>query len=89
MKAVGNIEAEIFVVDNNSSDGSKDFFRERFNGVKFIWNKENIGFSKANNRAVKHATGKYILFLNPDTLLPKDCLEKSIATLNHTLKAEP
>ncbi|MEO7292880.1 MAG: glycosyltransferase family 2 protein, partial [Ginsengibacter sp.] len=81
MKAVENIETEIFVVDNNSSDGSKDFFKDRFSRVKFIWNNENIGFSKANNIALKEATGNYILFLNPDTLLPEDCLEKSIPYL--------
>ena len=79
MKAIQNIESEVFVVDNNSSDGSKEFLKNRFNGVKFIWNKENIGFSKANNRAVKHAAGKYILFLNPDTLVPEDCFEKCIS----------
>ena len=81
MKAVGNIKTEVFVVDNNSSDDSRDFFKDKFSSVKFIWNKENIGFSKANNIALKEATGKYILFLNPDTLLPEDCLEKSIAYL--------
>jgi GT2 family glycosyltransferase len=85
LKAIENIESEIFVVDNNSFDGSKDFFKNRFSSVKFIWNKENIGFSKANNIALKGATGKYILFLNPDTLLPEDCLGKSIAYLElHT-----
>jgi GT2 family glycosyltransferase len=85
LKAIENIESEIFVVDNSSFDGSKDFFKNRFSSVKFIWNKENIGFSKANNIALKEATGKYILFLNPDTLLPEDCLEKSIAYLElHT-----
>ena len=87
MKAVENIETEIFVVDNNSSDGSKDFFKDRFSRVKFIWNKENIGFSKANNIALQHITGKYILFLNPDTLLPEDCLEKSIAYLDSHAEA--
>ncbi len=79
MKAIQNIESEIFVVDNNSSDGSAAFFKDRFTKVKFIWNKENPGFSKANNIAVKQATGKYILFLNPDTLVPEDCLEKHIS----------
>ena len=79
MKAIENIEGEIFVVDNNSSDGSKAFFRDRFPYVKFIWNKENLGFSKANNIAVKQATGKYILFLNPDTLVAEDCFEKCIS----------
>ena len=79
LKAIQNTGSEIFVVDNNSSDGSKDFFKHRFPAVKFIWNNENIGFSKANNIAVKQATGQYILFLNPDTLLPEDCIEKCIA----------
>ncbi|MDB5221825.1 MAG: glycosyltransferase [Chitinophagaceae bacterium] len=79
MKAVHNVESEIFVVDNNSSDDSEAFFKDRFTNVKFIWNKENIGFSKANNMAVKQATGKYILFLNPDTLVPEDCIEKCIS----------
>ncbi len=78
MKAVKNMEAEIFVVDNNSSDGSAAFFKDRFARVKFIWNNENLGFSKANNIAVKQAAGNYILFLNPDTLLPEDCIEKCI-----------
>ena len=81
IKAIQNIEAEIFVVDNNSTDGSKDFFKERFTDVKFIWNKDNFGFSKANNIALKQATGKYILFLNPDTLVPEDCLKRSISFL--------
>lgn len=76
IKAIKNIEAEIFVVDNNSTDGSKDFFKDRFPQVTFIWNDKNIGFSKANNIAVNKALGDYILFLNPDTILPEDCLEK-------------
>lgn len=79
MKAAQNIETEIFVVDNNSSDGSKTFFTNKFPGVKFIWNHENIGFSKANNIAVRQAAGEYLLFLNPDTLIPEDCLEKGIS----------
>jgi len=79
MKAIRNIETEVFVVDNNSSDGSRTFFQGRFPGVKFIWNNENIGFSRANNIAVSQAKGKYILFLNPDTLVPEDCLEKCIS----------
>ena len=81
IKAIENIDAEIFVVDNNSTDGSKSFFKEGFVTVKFIWNSENVGFSRANNIALKQATGKYLLFLNPDTLLPEDCLERSISFL--------
>lgn len=79
IKAAENIESEIFVVDNNSTDGSDIFFRDKFTQVKFIWNKANLGFAKANNIAVKQASGKYILFLNPDTIVPEDCFEKCIS----------
>ncbi len=78
IKACKNIEAEIFVVDNNSTDGSKDFLTNRFEQVKFIWKNENAGFAKANNEALELATGKKILFLNPDTIVPEDCFEKCL-----------
>ena len=78
MKACRNIDAEIFVVDNNSMDGSKEFFAGKFPSVKFIWNKENIGFAKANNQVVQECSGDYILFLNPDTIVPEDCFEKCL-----------
>lgn len=74
-----NIEGEIIVIDNNSSDGSFEFFQNRFSEVKFIWNKNNPGFAKANNQALKIAKGEYILFLNPDTIIAEDCFEKCIA----------
>lgn len=79
IKASENIDTEVIVVDNNSTDGSKEFYRNRFANVQFLWNEENVGFSKANNQALKRAVGKFILFLNPDTILPEDCLEKCIA----------
>lgn len=78
IKACVNIKAEIFVVDNNSTDGSKAFFNNRFPQVKFIWKDINAGFAKANNEALRLASGDKILFLNPDTILPEDCLEKCI-----------
>ena len=77
-KAMKNIDAEIFVVDNASTDGSFDFFQNRFSQVNFIWNKKNVGFAKANNLALKIAKGENILFLNPDTIVPEDCFEKCI-----------
>lgn len=78
-KALKNIENEIIVIDNNSEDGSFDFFKNRFEQVIFRWNQSNAGFAKANNEALEIAKGEYVLFLNPDTILPEDCLEKSIA----------
>jgi O-antigen biosynthesis protein len=70
--ACATIEAEIFVVDNNSKDGSKAYLMPLFSAVKFIWLDENSGFAKANNIAVKQATGDFILFLNPDTIVAED-----------------
>lgn len=70
------MEAEVIVIDNNSTDGSREFFSNRFSNVRFIWKNENAGFAKANNEALKLAKGEKILFLNPDTILPEDCLEK-------------
>ncbi len=66
------------MVDNNSTDGSKEFFANRFPQVRFVWKHSNVGFAKANNEAVKMAQGEKILFLNPDTILPEDCLEKCL-----------
>ena len=79
IKAIENTDAEIFVVDNNSTDGSKDYFKNKFPQVQFIWNESNEGFSKANNKALQLATGKYVLFLNPDTLVAEDTFEKCIS----------
>jgi len=74
-KATENLKAEIFVIDNNSSDGSIPFLKERFDDINYIENEENVGFGKANNQAIKQSKGKYTLLLNPDTLLQEDTLE--------------
>ena len=67
------IEAEVIVVDNHSTDGSMAFLRPLFPGVRFMINKENQGFAKANNQALATASGEFVLFLNPDTLVPENC----------------
>ena len=79
IKACKGLTAEIIVVDNNSSDGSKEYLMPKFPSVKFIWNNINVGFGKANNSAVLIAQGDYVLFLNPDTILPEDCFKKCIS----------
>ncbi|MBN8832769.1 MAG: glycosyltransferase family 2 protein [Sphingobacteriales bacterium] len=76
--ALTNIESEIFVIDNASTDGSKEYLTKKFNWVHFIWLPENLGFGKANNLALQNATGQYILFLNPDTILPEDSLQQCL-----------
>jgi O-antigen biosynthesis protein len=76
--AIRNIDAEIFVVDNNSVDGSQQMLRDRFPDVKLIENKENLGFSAGNNLALGIATGEYILLLNPDTVVEETTFQKCL-----------
>jgi O-antigen biosynthesis protein len=82
LKASKTISSEIFVVDNNSVDGSTQLVKEKFPQVHLIENKENIGFSKANNQAIRLAKGKYILLLNPDTVVEEDTFIKIIRFMN-------
>jgi len=77
LKACKGMETEIFVVDNNSVDGSVKMVRDKFPEVTLIDNKDNKGFSKANNQALRKARGQYLLLLNPDTLVEDDTLRKS------------
>ncbi len=77
-KACANIESEIFVVDNASTDGSDLYFNNRFEKIAFQWNKENVGFAKANNSVIDKVSGDYILFLNPDTIVPVNCFDECI-----------
>ena len=66
------MDAEVFVVDNNSTDGSVEYLRPKFPEVVFIENKDNPGFAKANNQAIRQCTGEYVLLLNPDTVVGED-----------------
>ena len=63
MVATQNVETEVFVVDNNSIDGSVAMVEEKFPSVKLIANKENTGFSRANNQAMQVAKGEYVFAL--------------------------
>lgn len=82
LKASESVDTEIIVVDNNSTDGSCEFIRRRFPSVVLIENKDNKGFSKANNQGVAIAKGEYILFLNPDTVMPEDFLDKLVGYMD-------
>ena len=80
-KALKDIDAEIIVVDNNSPDDSCKMVKHRFPDVQLIENKENVGFAKANNQAVKIAKGTYVCILNPDTVVTEqtfiNCIKKA------------
>lgn len=81
-KAVQKTTAEVFVVDNDSVDGSVEMVREKFPWVKLIANKKNVGFSAANNQAIKASTAEYILLLNPDTVVEESTFEKVVRFMN-------
>lgn len=77
------ISYEVIVVDNASSDNSSEMAEKEFPKVKLIANKKNFGFSKANNIGIaKTAKSRYVLFLNPDTLLKKGTIEEMIGFMD-------
>ena len=86
-KAIEGIEAEVFVVDNNSVDDSLTMVSQRFPFVKVIANSENVGFSKANNQAIRLSKGRYVLLLNPDTIVENDTFTKVIEFMDSHLDA--
>ena len=67
--ATNGFDAEIWVVDNASTDGSIEYLRPRFPDVRFIENTDNSGFARANNQALRICRGEYVLLLNPDTIV--------------------
>jgi len=84
IKAASRLSSEIIVVDNDSVDGSCQMVEEKFPEVKLIANKENLGFSKANNQAIRISKGEYILLLNPDTVVEEDSFQKIVEFMDRT-----
>lgn len=82
---IEGIDAEVFVVDNASADGSAEMVRSRHPWVRLIANDSNLGFAAANNQALKLCTGEYILLLNPDT----EVIQGAIPALIAFLEREP
>ncbi len=77
-KSIKGLDAEIIVVDNNSPDDSCEMVKSIFPEITLIENSENVGFSKANNQAVKIAKGEYVCILNPDTVVAEDTFLKAL-----------
>lgn len=86
-KALENVSGEVFVVDNNSIDNSVEMVKAKFPEFHLIANKDNRGFSKANNQAIEISQGEYVLLLNPDTVVEEDTFEKVIAFMDAHPKA--
>jgi len=82
MAAMEGLPGEVFVVDNLSTDGSVEMVRERFPQVRLIANAENVGFSRANNQAIREAQGDHVLLLNPDTIVGEDVFRKVVAFMD-------
>jgi len=77
-KALEGIEAEVFVVDNASTDDTMSVLPQKYTWVRFIASEENLGFSRGNNIAIRQATGEYVLLLNPDTNVAEHTLREAV-----------
>ncbi|MBV6405139.1 MAG: hypothetical protein GFGODING_01905 [Flavobacteriales bacterium] len=80
--ALEGMDGEVFVVDNQSTDGSVELVRERFPQVRLLANAENVGFSRANNQAIREAKGDHVLLLNPDTIVGEDVFARVVAYMD-------
>ena len=81
-RALQGMQGEVYVVDNASSDGSVAYLRRKFPWVYYIENKENYGFSVANNMAIRKARGEYVLLLNPDTIVGENTLKQCVTFMD-------
>lgn len=81
-KASEGIDAEVFVVDNASADDTVSYIDSHYPWVKLIANDDNLGFSRANNIAIRQAQGEYILLLNPDTIVAEPTLRECVSFMD-------
>lgn len=86
-KASTQLQSEIIIIDNASDDGSVELLRDKYPKVKLIVNNRNLGFGKANNLGLKEAKGKFILLINPDTIVAEDTFTKMIEFFDQTPEA--
>ena len=75
-KTVTDIDAEIYVVDNNSTDGSQAAVKKEFPDIKLIENETNTGFAHANNQALSIMNGRFAVLLNSDAVLKENAIKK-------------
>ncbi|OGB87788.1 hypothetical protein A3J44_02080 [candidate division WOR-1 bacterium RIFCSPHIGHO2_02_FULL_45_12] len=80
------LNIETFVVDNASKDNTCQMVKDGFPQVKLIANKDNLGFPKANNQAIRQSSGKYVLVLNPDTIIRPQAFKNMIQFMEDTSK---
>jgi GT2 family glycosyltransferase len=82
VKAAEGIDTEVFVVDNDSADDTVEVIARDYPWVNLINNKENLGFSKANNMAIRQSVGEYVLLLNPDTVVADGTLRGAVTFMD-------
>jgi GT2 family glycosyltransferase len=70
------MDAEVYVVDNHSRDGSIEYVSKKFPDVNYVESNHNLGFARANNIAIRQSEGEYILLLNPDTIVGEDTISQ-------------
>lgn len=86
-RALTGVCGEVFVVDNNSTDDSMSYLKGKFPWVRYIENDENVGFSRANNQAIRESRGEYVLLLNPDTFVGEGTLRECIDFMDNNSQA--
>ena len=77
-RAVHDLDAEVYVIDNHSHDATVDYIAKRFPQVHLIDSNHNLGFSRANNIAIRQSKGEYVLLLNPDTIVGEQVLQQAV-----------
>jgi len=80
--AIQELDTEVYIVDNASRDDSVCMVKKKYPWVNIIENSENLGFARANNKVLARVKGRYILLLNPDTVLRKDTLKTMVTFLD-------
>ncbi len=79
-------QSEVWVVDNASDDGSVELVQNKFPEAKLIANQENVGFSAANNQAIRQCSGEFVLLLNPDTVVEEETFVQCIQYMENNPK---
>lgn len=81
-RAIRDLDAEVYVVDNHSHDGTVEYISERFPQVHLIDSNHNLGFSRGNNVAIRQSEGQYVLLLNPDTFVGEQVLHEAVSFMD-------
>jgi GT2 family glycosyltransferase len=86
-KTVSDIDLEIYVVDNNSTDGSQEAVKKKFPSVKLIENRTNTGFAHANNQVLSIMHGRFAVLLNSDAILKENAIKTLMTFMNNSPRA--